>query len=423
MNQPFHGQANLLESNAVRGEQARAMSILFDLSRSFAAAENLDAITQHTVTATAALMNSRRVSVMLPDETGQNLFVASAIGIDDGIAEKIRVPVGCAIAGKVFASGEPTLFNSRDETVDCGDRYESDFFVSVPLASRALAVPNKVIGVLNVTERYDRRPFETPEIEYLDLVCNMTASAIERFQSGQAREHAHAAIVIGLAKLAEYRDNATGRHLERVTQFALLLARELRTSSRHASTIDGRFLLSLEQAMPLHDIGKVSVSDAILLKPGKLTDAEFAAMTRHANMGAGAIQSTIERAPEAGFLVMARDIAQSHHEWFDGTGYPRGLRGDEIPLAARIAAVADVYDALTTKRPYKEAFPHEKAVGIIRDSSGSHFDPEVVDVFLRLERGFAELGQVLRDESDDSHEEKAERGLGLCSIGGADPMP
>ncbi len=397
MYQLCSGKTNLLESNAVRGEQARAMGILFDLSLSLAAADNLDAIAEHTVMATAELMSSRRVSVMLPDATGQNLFVAGAIGIDEQLAAKILVPVGSAISGEVFASGKPTMFNAQSEAIECTGRYESELFASVPLASKALAVPNKVVGVLNVTERNDRRPFEAHELEYLDLVCNMTASAIEQFQSGRAREHAHAAIVIGLAKLAEHRDADTGKHLERVTQFALLLARDLQESSRHVSTIDDRFLKFLEQAMPLHDIGKVSVPDAILLKPGKLTDAEFSAMKRHTDVGANALQSVIDQAPEADFLVLARDIAQSHHEWFDGSGYPRGLRGDEIPLAARIAAVADVYDALTTKRPYKEAFQHGKAVGMIQGAWGSHFDPEVVDAFLQRESDFQAKGRAFDD--------------------------
>ncbi len=415
------GKKDLLASNSIRGEQARAMQILFDLSRSLAAAEQLDTIVSHTVTATAELMNSRRVSLMLPEESGNILFVANSIGIDNELAAKIRVPVGSSISGRVFSSGEPTIFNSQDERIECSDRYESGFFASIPLASKALVVPHKIVGVLNVTERYDRQPFEPHEIEYLDLVCNMAASALEQYESGQAREHAHTAIVIGLAKLAEHRDADTGNHLERVTQYALRLARELKQSVQYASTIDEGFLADLKHAMPLHDIGKVSVPDAILLKPGPLTDTEFTAMKRHAIVGATAIQSVIDQAPEAGFLAMARDIAHGHHEWFNGTGYPRGLAGNTIPFAARIAAVADVYDALTTKRPYKEAFPHSQAVKIIRESSGTHFDPEVVEAFLRLGKDFANLAIRLSDENNDSHNTVPETELVACSTYVADP--
>gem|GEM_PF-41217 len=400
------GKQDLQESNGVRGEQARAMSILFDLSRSLAAAENIDAIVTLTTTATADLLSCRRVSVMLPDKTGRALFVAKAIGIDDETAGKILVPVGSAIAGKVFATGKPTVFNSPGEKAVCANTYDSNLFASVPLACQALAVPNKVVGVLNATERYKRQPFAPQDIEYLDLVCNMAASAIEQFQSRRARERAHAAIVIGLAKLAEHRDSNTGRHLERVTQFALLLARELRRSPRYAKTIDARFLEHLKQSMPLHDIGKVSVPDAILLKHGPLTEEEFAAMKQHTIVGANAIQTVIDQAPDAGFLEMAQEIALSHHEWFDGSGYPQGLQRIDIPLSARIAAVADVYDALTTSRPYKSAFPHEKSAEIIRESSGTHFDPDVVDVFLRYQDQFVDLATAYTDRFERSDNDK-----------------
>jgi putative two-component system response regulator len=417
MSQLYQGKAELIRSNAVRGEQARAMGILFEFSRSLVEAESLDAIVQHTVTATAELMNSRRVSVMLPDPTGKHLIVASAIGIDEELTASILVPVGSGIAGEVYATGESAVFNSRSDVADFTGRYESDFFVSVPLASKALSASSKVSGVLNVTERHGQRPFEPHEIEYLDLVCNMSASAIEQFQSGQARECAHGAIVIGLAKLAEHRDSDTGKHLERVTQYALLLARELRISPRYAATIDDQFLENLQQSMPLHDIGKVSVPDAIMSEPGALTESEFAAMRRHAEVGAHAIQSVIDQAPEAGFLQMARDIAHCHHEWFDGSGYPQGLAGTDIPLSASIAAVADVYDALTTKRPYKEAFPHEKAFGIIRESSGSHFDPNVVTAFVTLQRHFANLAAHLADEDHDQQDAQPARELLSLSSG------
>ncbi|MCH8147390.1 MAG: response regulator, partial [Planctomycetes bacterium] len=411
----YRGKKALLASNNVRGEQARAMQILFDLSRSLANDVDLDAMVDHTAAATAELMCSHRVSVMLPDDTSRNLIVAGAIGIDDQLAAKIQVPVGTAIAGKVFATGKPIVLNSPSEAIECNARYDTEFFASVPLASKAMVVANKVMGVLNVTNRHDRRPFAMHEIEYLDLVCNMTASAIEQLLSGQARERAYAAIVIGLAKLAEHRDADTGKHLERVTQYALLLAGKLRKSPPYTSTIDDCFRENLEQAMPLHDIGKVAVSDAILLKPGRLTDAEFTAMKRHTVVGASAIQSMVDQAPDAGFLAMARDIAFCHHERCDGTGYPRGLKGDQIPLAARIAAVADAYDALTTVRPYKAAFSHEKAVDIIRGTSGSHFDPKIVASFLCVEKQFAEMAARIDNEDRASHAAAPATELAACS--------
>jgi len=419
MTELHRSKANLAKSNEVRGEQARAMELLFDLSRSLAAVDSTEEIVERTVAATAELLGCHRVSIMLPDQGGEHLLIAQAIGLEEALCRKIRVPVGSDIAGRVYASGKPTVLNTPHEEGAGTVRYDSDFFASVPLASHALAVPKKVLGVLNVTDRHDGTAFEARDLEYLDLVCNMTASALEQVQARSGREHAHTAIVTGLAKLAEHRDANTGNHLERVTEYALLLAEELRHKGGCGPEIDDEFLEHLHQAMPLHDIGKVAVPDSILHKPDKLTEAEFAIMKRHAEVGASAIQSVIEKAPEAGFLPMARDIAHFHHERFDGSGYPRGLRGDEIPLAARIAAVADVYDALTTKRPYKEAFPHEKAARIIRDSSGTHFDPDVVGAFQRLERDFADLAAKLEDEVGDARDPETARALELCSADAA----
>ena len=412
------GKANLLKSNEVRGEQARAMGILFDLSRRLAVAQSTEEIVELAVYATAEVMCCRRVSIMFPDDERKQLFIAKAVGMTDELAAKIRVPVGGAIAGRVFASGEPTVLNASQVEREHSKSYDSEFFASVPLASQALAVSKKVVGVLNVTERYDGRAFDALDLEWLGTVCNVTASGLEQIQAGQARERAHAAIVVGLAKLAEHRDSDTGNHLERVTQYALMLAKELRHTERYGALIDDQFLESLARAMPLHDIGKVAVPDAILLKPGRLTSDEFTVMRRHTEVGARAIQSAIEQAPDAGFLTMAREIAHDHHEWFDGAGYPRGITGDEIPLEARIAAVADVYDSLTTKRPYKEAFPHARAVGIILESSGTQFDPDVVGVFVAREQDFAEIAAERKDPAPRSDGETAEPQPAACSRAG-----
>jgi putative two-component system response regulator len=146
---------------------------------------------------------------------------------------------------------------------------------------------------------------------------------------------------------------------------------------------------------PLHDIGKVAIPDAVLLKPGKLTPDEFEVMKTHTITGARTLGAALASHPEADFLVMAKQIAESHHERFDGSGYPQGLKGTSIPLCGRIVALADVYDALTSKRVYKEAFSHERAREIIVQGAGSHFDPDLVAAFLATEREFFELSTQL----------------------------
>jgi response regulator RpfG family c-di-GMP phosphodiesterase len=189
--------------------------------------------------------------------------------------------------------------------------------------------------------------------------------------------------VYTLAKVAESRDTDTGRHLERICAYSLILADELRKDPAFCGVIDQEFLTNLRQSSPLHDIGKVSISDSILLKPGRLTPDEFSTMKKHAAVGSDILQDVVTNRSEATFLKMATVVARYHHERYDGSGYPEGLAGKSIPLAARIVALADVYDALTSERPYKEAYSPEVTRTMIINQSGLHFDPNIVDAFLR----------------------------------------
>jgi putative two-component system response regulator len=187
--------------------------------------------------------------------------------------------------------------------------------------------------------------------------------------------------VFALAKLAESRDPETGEHLERLRSYSQILAEELGRHGPYRDQIDDHFLEALYRSSPLHDIGKVGIPDAILRKPGKLTPAEFDIMKHHTTIGAEALEQAMHLTGCGGFLAMAVDIARFHHERFDGTGYPRGLKGPSIPLPARIVALADVYDALTSVRVYKEAYPPEQARSMILEQEGRHFDPAVVAAF------------------------------------------
>ncbi|MCH7808934.1 MAG: response regulator, partial [Planctomycetes bacterium] len=396
----------ITRSNEVRGEQARALSTLLTLSRGLATATSCASVFRQIITATAELTGCRRISIMLPDKTGEYLTIVDSVGMASSIADSVRVPIGSAISGKVFATGRAVVANTPDEDSSSENHYDSEFFVSTPLASKALTATERSVGVLNITDRLEGRAFCEDELEYLDVLCNLAGAAINSLRSAEARDAALDSIVIALATLAEHRDTDTGLHLDRVTRFVLLLANDLRQAESFGNVIDDAYLDDLKRAIPLHDIGKVAIPDAILLKPGKLTVEEMDTIKRHPEYGVKTIRPIMERAPDARFLKMAELIALSHHEWYDGSGYPRELVGEDIPLAARIAAVADVYDALTTRRSYKEAFPHEKALRMIREESGTHFDPLVVEAFLRCEREFAQLAEELRDElnsREDTH--------------------
>jgi putative two-component system response regulator len=167
--------------------------------------------------------------------------------------------------------------------------------------------------------------------------------------------------------------------------------------------IDADYIRALYQTSPLHDIGKVGIPDHVLLKPGKLTDEEMEIMKVHAVVGAETLEAALQAHPQAEFLRFARDIAWSHHERYDGKGYPRGLVGDDIPLCGRITTVADVYDALTTKRVYKPAFSHDKAKAIIQEGRGTQFDPHIVDAFVARETDFERIREQLSDNPTDSN--------------------
>lgn len=204
-------------------------------------------------------------------------------------------------------------------------------------------------------------------------------------------------MIYGLAKLADYRDSDTGHHLDRISTFATMLAEKVRSlAGDDSDEIDDAFVMNLRVASSLHDIGKVGIPDTVLLKPGALTTEERRVIERHTVIGASTLESIRQRTGEDPLLNMSIDIALRHHERWDGTGYPDGVAGAEIPLAARLVAVADVYDALTSERVYKAAMPHDRACAIIRDGRGTHFDPAIVDAFEALQAEFEQARVSLR---------------------------
>lgn len=203
--------------------------------------------------------------------------------------------------------------------------------------------------------------------------------------------------IFALAKLAESRDPETGAHLDRVRSYCRVLAAQLQSFPAFKKVIDAEFLQLIYKTSPLHDIGKVAIPDSILLKPGKLTPDEFEVMKTHALRGAETLEAALQEFPNARFLRMAKDIALTHHEKFDGSGYPLGLAGEQIPLCGRILALADVYDALTSQRVYKAAMGHEEARTIIVNDRARHFDPAIVDAFLEAETEFLAIRSQYAD--------------------------
>lgn len=207
------------------------------------------------------------------------------------------------------------------------------------------------------------------------------------------------AIIVAMASLAETRDNETGNHIRRTQHYIRALALQLVADGHHREQLTPSAIELLFKSAPLHDVGKVGIPDEVLLKPGKLTSDEFEVMKSHTTQGLNVLK-TVENALDfkCDFLRLANEIAYCHQEKWDGSGYPQGLKGETIPLSARLMSVADVYDALISRRVYKPAFTHEKAVEIIREGRGQHFDPQVVDAFLAIEGHFQEIARQYQDE-------------------------
>lgn len=292
-----------------------------------------------------------------------------------------------SIAGYVASTGEilmtddvyelpPGTEYGFDRSFDTANNYRTRAILAIPL----LGLDDQVIGVLQLINPLDSRGHVIPFADHQDdLARSLASQAAIALTNGMLIERtkkAHLDTITRLAVAAEYKDVDTAAHIERMSRYSALLAR--------AVGMDDDYVDMMRLASPMHDVGKIGIPDAILLKPGKLTDAEFDHMKKHTEIGARILAGS-----DVPLLKMSEQIALCHHEKWDGTGYPRGLRGEEIPVEGRIVALADVFDALTSRRCYKPAFTVEKALEIIREGQGKHFDPQCVDAFLSA------LGEVL----------------------------
>lgn len=250
---------------------------------------------------------------------------------------------------------------------------------------------------------YLTKPFEILELKarvktHLELIFarkllsdqNQILEEMVRIRTEQLYR-TQSATIFALAALAETRDSETGDHIKRTQYYIKLLAKAIKAAGYYRELLSEDYIDMLYDSAPLHDIGKVGVPDHILLKPGKLTVTEFEQMKLHAWYGMKSLESAEKELGEASFLTLAKEIAYTHHEKWDGSGYPNQLKGEDIPISGRLMALVDVYDALISKRPYKEPFSHEKAKEIILEGSGSHFDPRVVDAFLHCEEIFKRI--------------------------------
>ena len=250
---------------------------------------------------------------------------------------------------------------------------------------------------LNISLRNDR---EKQPIGYRIVSRDVTErlkAKREKLRLESQLQEARSATILGLAKLAEYRDEGTGTHLERIREYSRIIAEQMASLPKYRDYISSMYVEDIFRSSILHDIGKVGVPDAILLKPGELTPDEFEIIKTHAVLGGDALNAIDSQIEGKSFLTLGKEIAYYHHEKWDGSGYPKGLNGEKIPLSARMVALADVYDALTSKRFYKDAYSHTRAKEIIVGLKGTHFDPDVVDSFLAAETEFDRIRHEMQE--------------------------
>ena len=276
-----------------------------------------------------------------------------------------------------------------------------DHHIQTALVSELIARYARVSGELEERNR-QLAASEGKLREYNEHLEELVTEKVKEINASQV------ATIHALVKSAEARDDDTGAHIERTSAYCKLIAEKAFEAGVYHHTINAAYAESLAMASPLHDIGKVGIPDAILLKPGRLTDEEFTVMKTHVTIGFDTLGSVEKSYPGNAFLIFGMEIARDHHEKWNGSGYMNGLSGEDIPLPARVMALSDVYDALRSKRVYKESFTHQKALDIIAQGRGSHFDPVLTDIFLKHNLLFQEVFDRLTDVGNTAETPKNE---------------
>ena len=291
----------------------------------------------------------------------------------------------------------------RPEDEELGFSLGAEDFIHKPISPPVVLARVRTHLALSKATRALQRRNADLELIVAERTAEISEQARRLVASKQEVIAAQASTITAFCALAEARDNETGNHIRRTQHYVRILAENLRDHPRFRDKLDEEVIQLLFKSAPLHDVGKVATPDAILLKNGKLTPEEWVLMKQHCEYGRNAImqaESALGGVSDASFLLYAAEIAYGHHERWDGSGYPQGIASDAIPISARLMAVADVYDALISRRVYKPPFPHEQALSMIVAERGQHFDPDIVDALLRVAGEFAEIAHSFRDEPE-----------------------
>lgn len=365
------------ERGRIISKNKEKIELFFEFAFELGSKRNIDDVLSVVADSAKKILDCDRASIFVYNKETLKLWTKVAHGLE----QKIEVDQNIGIVGWVFSNRKPLIVNSPysdprfNPETDKKTGYRTKSIIAVPL----ITYSGNAVGVLEGINK-NGEGFTDDDLEFARVLAVQAANAIENAILYEELKKAQEEIVMRLSIAAEFRDSTTYNHLVRMSLYSYLIAKEM--------GFDEEWCEKLKLAAPMHDIGKLGIKDMILLKPAKLTDEEFEEMKKHTIYGYEILKdSTID------ILKMASNVALCHHEKYDGTGYPRGLKGEEIPIEARIVAVADVFDALTSRRPYKEPYEIERAVEIIEKDSGKHFDPKVVQAF---KKALPEMIKILK---------------------------
>lgn len=356
---------SLLEKTIMLKEE---ISILKQLSQNISFYLNLDDLSRKIAETTCKILDVEICVLLILNEASEELSVVADIGVEHKLVDKIRIKKGEEISG-IAAKYNEIIVNNDFEQKKGGYNLKYEKFYKNSLVSLPLSVKGRVLGILNASNKKSGSPFSPDDVQILNVIASESAIALQNLKLYEELQENYLKTIIALANAIDAKDPYTRRHSQNVTKHAVAIAEEMKLP---AQTIE-----DIRRAGLLHDIGKIGIKDEILFKPGKLTEEEYLQIKTHPLKG----EEIIKSLP---FLAGATGIVRHHHERFDGKGYPNGIKGENIELGARILAVADSFDAITTDRPYRPALSLQEAKNELNKNKGAQFDPEVVDCFLRV---------------------------------------
>jgi len=342
------------------------LKVIFEYTAKIANEKKLEAVLILMANMGREMVVADRCTVWLIDASRNELFTAVAHG-----AGEIRIPYGSGLVGSAISTGEAIFIDNAyddprhnpDNDIKTGYRTKS--IMTIPFHNNQ----GEVIGAYQAINKLtEKQSFSAKDMEYLSLAASYSGKSLESIMLYEEIFETQKEIILAMGNIGEGRSQETGNHVKRVAHYSYILAKGLGMSDAEADM--------LRSASPMHDIGKVAIPDAVLKKPGKLTTEEYAQIKEHAVIGYRLLRNSKRQ-----LLQAAAIVAWQHHEKWDGTGYPQGLKGEDIHMYGRITALADVFDALSSARMYKEAWEMDRITGLIKEERGRHFDPQVVDAF------------------------------------------